>query len=105
MTNVRLLDVAEAEVLEAARYYNSECRGLGDTFIEHVRNTLNRIADYPEAFGFAAEKIRVKQVTRFPYAILYHVKRDEVIVLAVMHAHRNPKVWQERLKLLDLGEE
>ncbi|MBN2292686.1 MAG: type II toxin-antitoxin system RelE/ParE family toxin [Pirellulales bacterium] len=102
MTSVRLLDIAEAEVMEAAQHYNSERQGLGDTFIEHVRSTLNRIAEYPEAFGFAAAQIRVKQVTKFPYAILYHVKLNEVIVLAVMHAHRDPVTWQERIKLLNL---
>ena len=105
MTNVRLLDVAEAEVMDTARYYNSERRGLGDTFVENVRSTLNQIADYPEAFGFIADKIRVKQIAKFPYAILYHLKSDEVIVLAVMHAHRNPTIWRDRLKMLDLGDE
>lgn len=87
--------------MEAARHYNSERRGLGDTFVDHVRSTLSRIAEYPEAFGFAADKIRVKQVTKFPYAILYHVKPNEVIVLAVLHAHRDPVTWQKRIKLLD----
>ena len=104
MKNVRLLDVAEAEVLDAARYYNSERPGLGNTFVRHVRSTLDRIAKYPEAFGFAAEGVRIKQITKFPYAVLYHLTADEIIVLAIMHAHRNPITWQERLKLLDLGE-
>ena len=104
MKNVRLLDVAEAEILDAAMYYNSECPGLGNTFVRHVRSTLDRIAEYPEAFGFVAEEIRTKQVTKFPYAVLYHLTSDEIIVLAIMHAHRNPIAWQERLKLLGMDE-
>ncbi len=33
---------------------------------------------------------------RFPYALLYRVDPDEVIVEATMHLRRHPDYWQNR---------
>jgi len=36
-------------------------------------------------------------VQRFPYGVLYQARADGVLVLAIMHLRRDPKVWQERV--------
>jgi plasmid stabilization system protein ParE len=33
---------------------------------------------------------------RFPYALTYRASEDEVVILACLHARRDPKRWQRR---------
>lgn len=32
----------------------------------------------------------------FPYAILYSIEADYVLIMAVMHCHREPGYWKNR---------
>jgi plasmid stabilization system protein ParE len=34
----------------------------------------------------------------FPYAVYFHLSEETVLVLAVLHLRRNPKVWRGRLR-------
>lgn len=38
------------------------------------------------------------KVRNFPYGIVYHVVRDKVVIVAVMHLTRRPGYWKSRLK-------
>jgi plasmid stabilization system protein ParE len=40
---------------------------------------------------------RISVLTTFPYLVFYRVKIEQVRVLAVLHAHRDPETWQEFL--------
>jgi hypothetical protein len=33
----------------------------------------------------------------FPYAVLYTIELDYVLIIAVMHTHREPGYWRRRL--------
>lgn len=35
---------------------------------------------------------------RFPYSIMYVVRERRVVIVAVMHQHREPGYWKERLE-------
>jgi plasmid stabilization system protein ParE len=35
-------------------------------------------------------------VRRFPYSVFYRVEADRIVVLAVFHGRRNPRIWQAR---------
>lgn len=41
-------------------------------------------------------EIRRCLTNRFPFGILYSVEADRVLILAVMHLHRDPGYWRER---------
>jgi hypothetical protein len=88
---------AKAELFDAARWYNTQVRGLGSEFRQEPRAAAARIAATPEAFGFYSGNIRFHRLHRFPYALLYEVRPHEVFVVAVMHLHRHPDYWKHRL--------
>ena len=48
MTEVRLLEEAQDEFLEAVLYYTAQSRGVGTDFVQEVRHALDFIKDYPE---------------------------------------------------------
>jgi plasmid stabilization system protein ParE len=95
---VSFLAPARLELQEAIRYYELVSPGLGHTFKHEVQRTLQRVKEFPSAWTPLSESIRRCQTRRFPYAILYQIDGNEIIVVAVMHLHRDPKEWRDRLE-------
>ena len=40
--------------------------------------------------------VRRAFMRRFPYGVFYRVEEDQIIVVGVFHARRDPKRWQAR---------
>jgi plasmid stabilization system protein ParE len=95
--NVRYLSVAEAELDEAFTYYQEQEVGLGVRFYAEVRNTVDRIVAYPEAWSPVSENTRRCRTKVFPYGVIYQVREDGILIVAIAHLHRKPEFWRERL--------
>ena len=89
---------AEAEFFAAIDYYESREHGLGYDFAIEVHSTIDTILSFPQAWPIIEADIRRCQTRRFPYGILYAIYEDVILILAVMHLHREPGYWEERLK-------
>jgi plasmid stabilization system protein ParE len=50
----------------------------------------------PEAHAKVYHDVRRVLVRRFPYSIYYRFRADRIVVLAVFHNKRDPKVWKAR---------
>ncbi len=87
---------AEAEFLEAARWYESRRSALGGEFRASVETILGFIEVAPERFPVALRDIRKARVPRFPYVVYYVPLPDVVSVIAIIHGRRNPRRWQTR---------
>jgi hypothetical protein len=57
------------DLLEAAYWYENAKKGLGKTFLLHIRKEKNRIAKNPAAFEIRYDSIRIAFSKRFPYGI------------------------------------
>ncbi len=95
---IKILQSAESEIGDAMDYYNKQYPGLGYEFANEIKKSLYTIKAFPEAWSLFQDKIRKCYVSRFPYAILYEVKNEIIIVFAVMHLKLNPKRWEIRIK-------
>ena len=94
---VRILAPAEAELLDAVAYYNRESEGLGYEFAAEVRRTIIRITEHPNAWTPISHHTRRCRLNRFPYGILYQLRPDAILIVAVMHLRREPESWKKRL--------
>lgn len=94
---IRFLPEAKEEFDAAADWYGGKRISLGLDFIFRIGSILAIIAENPEKHGKVFEEARKVVVSGFPYIILYQIKQDEVIILAVFHSSRDPSIWQERL--------
>jgi len=74
-------------------YYEEQTRGLGEQFLGAVDASFGAIERYPEMFARVHGEVRRALVSRFPYGIFYRVESKRVVVLAVLHTARDPKVW------------
>jgi toxin ParE2 len=97
MKNVRLLPEAEREIADAAEWYDGEQRGLGDEFLQSLRECRKAIGAFPESGSPDVLGTRVRQTRRFPYRLVYQIRRSEIVVIAVAHQSRRPDYWHERL--------
>ncbi len=95
---VEFLRAAQSELSEASAYYNAQREGLGDEFVAEVRETVGRILGHPEAWPRLSARTRRCLTKRFPYGVLYQIRNDRLLVVAVTHLKRKPNTWRSRLK-------
>lgn len=81
---------AEAEVIAAAQFYETQVRGLGADFLDEVDATVKRIGEAPERWRMLEAGIRRCLTRRFPYGIYYRAIPGEVRILVVKHHSRHP---------------
>ena len=87
---------AEAELLGARDWYEEQRVGLGEAFAMQVDSVLARIVQAPLAYPRVQGETRRALVRRFPYAIYFHARPDEIVVLGVIHGRRHPRRWHSR---------
>lgn len=85
-----ILKAAEAELLEARTYHENQRAGLGNEFTDAYEEAMDRILQFPEAWGLIWKRVRCCIFKRFEYGIVYVVRDETLLVLAVMHPKRRP---------------
>ncbi len=95
---VRFLDTARSELNETIEYYDAQAANLGQDFADEVRQATIRIARFPTAWQVSSQRTRRCLLERFPYALIYAVRDEEILIVAVAHQHRKPGYWKSRLK-------
>ena len=96
MTPVRLRAIAEADILAAFLWYEERRKGLGTEFRSALDEAFERIGAGPKLYPVLHRDTRRSLVKRFPYAVFYRIIGGEVVVVACLHASRDPRVWRAR---------
>ena len=95
--NVRLVFPADIELDEAVRYYNHQLPGLGFRFFQQVNADIERIRLMPDAWTKVGERTRRCLIKDLPYALLYAIESEEILITAVAHLHRDPEHYKDRI--------
>ena len=82
----------------AARYYADCQEGLELRFIACVESALRHVSENPTRWRVYEEDMRRCLVHVFPYAVLYSIESDYVLIVAVMHFSREPGYWRHRIE-------
>ena len=91
-------DRAREDLREAFQWYEKQQVGLGDRFLGAFRDACRRIEDRPGMHPIAADDVRFVLLRRFPYVVYFRSEEKKVVILGVIHGHRDPQVWQSRIK-------
>lgn len=94
---IRFLSPANIELDEAVRYYEHQMAGLGYRFFQEVSAAIERIIFMPEAWTKIGIKTRRCMLKGFPYALLYVAEKEEIVITAVAHLHREPEYYSSRI--------
>jgi plasmid stabilization system protein ParE len=87
---------ALAEYNESALYYAKIDSQLALRFTDSVERAINLIIESPYHWRDVDDGIRRCLTRVFPYAILYSVETDYILIVAVMHCSREPGYWKSR---------
>jgi len=87
---------AEAEMLSAAAYYEAQQPYLGRRFLAAVQDAANRIAATPGLYPIVDLDVRRCLTKTFPYGLLFRVRSEAFVIMAVMHLSRDPDYWKDR---------
>mgnify|MGYP001565679635 CR=1 FL=1 len=87
-------EAAEAEINEAADFYDLESPGLGSVFIDEVQRAIESISQFPDAAPLIRGRVRKKPLIKFPYSRVYSVRPEEIRVLAMANQKRHPFYWR-----------
>ena len=93
---IRIDSIAADEIGEAAKFYEDRREGLGGEFLDEIGNTLQRIEENPRSYVVLRGETRRANLNRFPYALLYRIHQDVIIVLGCLHGKRDPRIWLRR---------
>jgi hypothetical protein len=85
------------ELQDAAVRYNLSQKGLGLRFVDTVEETIDRILEAPTRWRILEADVRRCLTRVFPYAVLYTVESDFILIIAIMHCHREPGYWRKRI--------
>lgn len=88
---------ARRELENVVDYYDSINTELGDTLLNEVEQTLERIVKFPEAWPKLSKNTRRCRTVGFPYGIVYQVVNERILVVAFMHLQQKPNYWMERI--------
>jgi plasmid stabilization system protein ParE len=88
---------AEAELIEAARYYEQQIPTLGAQFLDAIDRAIAIIRSAPERWRPIEADVRRFLLPRFPFAIYDRALPDHGRILAVKHHSRHPDYWRSRL--------
>lgn len=90
---------AEADITEAALWYDERETGLGLELTFEVHAAIRRAVENPLSHLRMRQRPEVRRVLsrRFPYRIFFIVRDDAIVVFAVIHAARHDRHWRRRI--------
>jgi toxin ParE1/3/4 len=88
---------ARRELTEARDYYDEQRPGYGERFVEAVEAEFALLVQFPEIGIRIRNHVRRRTITRWPYGIVYMIRGDELVVIAIAHHSRRPEYWRSRV--------
>lgn len=94
---------AEADLAEAFDWYERRRPGMGHDFLAEVDRVLQFVAENPLRTPQIWREARRALPRRFPYAVLYVLRGNDIYVIAVLHQRRDPRIAQARERRFRAG--
>ena len=97
--NIRILDAASLDLIEAADFYEKQGVGLGAYFIDSLFSDIDSLLIYAGVHPVFFKKYHRMLAKRFPFAIYYMITDHTISVYAILDCRRNPAWSRKRLKI------
>ena len=90
---IRFTARARDELREAVAWYEEHAPAVIPAFLLGIEAALAQAARHPESFSVVRPDIRRALVRRFPDGVFYTHGPDTLVVVAIVHARRDPALW------------
>lgn len=95
---LRFLPEVEQDAIGGYMWYESKSPGLGEEFLRIFYACAGDIPKNPLLYQKVHGEFRRRLLRRFPYAIYFVVKDDQVIVFGLFHCARDPRTIRMGLR-------
>jgi plasmid stabilization system protein ParE len=97
---VKIDQEALLDLQEIIEWYNNQAQGIGARFFKQITSQINSLKKAPFAYSNRYADVRCMIIKKFPFMVHYKIDSDQklIIIFAVFHTSRNPKIWEERKK-------
>ena len=94
---------AAQESTDAADWYDQQKAGLGAEFLDELADAMQVILEHPARWPRYPDAGKGRQIhryrlDRFPYHIVYEIRSEDILVVAIAHTARRPGYWSRRLR-------
>lgn len=95
---LRFLPEVEGDVLSGYVWYEIKSQGLGEDFLRMFYACVNEITQNPLLYQKVYNEFRRRLLRRFPYAIYFMIKDNQIIVFGLFHSARDPGIIKTKLQ-------
>lgn len=88
----------EDDLIGVYRWYEEKSSGLGEDFLRVFYSSASEISRTPLFYRQVYEDFRRCLLRRFPYAVYFKIREEEIIVYGVFHCARDPKTISSKIK-------
>jgi plasmid stabilization system protein ParE len=96
MADVLVTSAAERDYSESLCWYSQRSQRAAEGFEAEFERVLRVIGEDPRRYPVCDERHRFYLMRRYPFQVIYREQVDQVIVVAVAHAKREPGYWSNR---------
>jgi toxin ParE1/3/4 len=87
---------ARRELIREANWYDRQGPRLGNEFLDDVTRALRQIKEFPLAAPEIGGGYRRHILDRFPFGLVYRLRGQAIVILAVAHHKRRPRYWRNQ---------
>jgi len=89
---------ADAEVEHAQAWYEERSVLAAAGFLQELTRAIQRLRLTPELYPPAEHGTRRLLLDRYPFSVVYILRREEIFIVAVAHHKRRPGYWAARTR-------
>jgi toxin ParE1/3/4 len=99
MIELRWHPAAAHEARSARHWYrvDQDAPEVARRFHGTLQRALLQIGQAPERWPIIVDDLRKRPLRGFPYRVIYQVRGDHVLIVAVMHERQRPEYWRDRI--------
>ncbi|MBX3243230.1 MAG: type II toxin-antitoxin system RelE/ParE family toxin [Acidobacteria bacterium] len=94
--DVSLHPLAQRELNDSIRFYNSVSKNLAADLLAQFESASAFIRDNPLSTTVVLDDIRKKRLRRFPFNIIFAIREGSIRILALAHHSRKLFYWAGR---------
>lgn len=95
---LHFLPEVEEDAIGGFVWYEAKSPGLGEEFLRMFYACAGEISRNPLLYPKVHSEFRRRLLKRFPYAIYFMIKDDQIIVYGLFHCARDPRTIRMKLK-------
>ena len=95
---LRFLPEVEEDAIGGYLWYEAKSLGLGEEFLRMFYVSAGEIPRNPLLYPKVYREFRRRLLRRFPYAIYFMIKDDQIIVFGFFHCARDPRTIKAKLR-------